>query len=134
MQSTHLLTAGEAAKLVGISTAAISKAITSGRLPYVERTKNGYLIDPATLFHVFRDLRRKRGDGDGVPMPSSGGGDLMAEVIALRVANARLETELSGLRALLHAERQRAETGERDRDGWRKLCENIVVGKNKQES
>jgi hypothetical protein len=128
MEHTHLLTAGESAKAVGISGAAISKAISSGRLPYVEKTKQGYLIDPATLFHVFRGGRKKPAP-ETSPSDAPHIGDASAESIALRIANARLETELSGLRAILHAERQRAETAERDRDGWRTLAQSIVESK-----
>lgn len=40
------------------------------------------------------------------------------EMGVLHVSNARLEAELAGVRALLDAERQRAETAERDRDRW----------------
>ena len=124
MNNSHLLTAGEAARAVGVSTAAISKAIKDGRLTYVEKTKNGYLIDPSTVFHVFRgrDIARKNGE---TPDPIEGG-DLMPEVVALRIANARLEAELSHARAIIHAERQRAEGAERDREGWRQMCERLV--------
>ncbi len=36
----------------------------------------------------------------------------------LQVENARITAELAGVRALLDAERQRADTAERDRDRW----------------
>ena len=52
--------------------------------------------------------------------------DVTPEVIALRVANVRLESELASLRALLHSERQRAEAAERDRDAWRKMSDHLV--------
>lgn len=121
MNSGHLLTAGEAAKAVGISTAAISKAIKSGRLTYVQKTRTGYLIDPSTLFHVFRVKRLERENGETVDLDRIG--DHTNEIIALRIANARLDSELSSARAVIHAERQRAESAERDRDAWRRMCD-----------
>ena len=124
MKTGHLLTAGESAKAVGISTAAISKAIKSGRLPYVEKTNNGYLIDPSVLFHVFRHRQFPSTKPENEPGEPSM--DVTPEVIALRVANVRLESELASLRALLHSERQRAEAAERDRDAWRKMSDHLV--------
>lgn len=128
MTTTHLLTAGEAAKAVGISTPAISKAIKSGRLPYVQKTHNGYLIDPNTLFHVFREHQTLGAQADKEARAArSEGGDVSAEIVALRVANVRLESELKSLNAVLHAERQRAEAAERDRDAWRQMSETLVT-------
>lgn len=125
--TSHLLTAGEAARTIGVSTAAISRAIKTGRLTYVERTTRGYLIDPNTLFHVFRGRRLARANGEAGGVEDAG--DLTAEVMALRIANARLESDLTNARALLHVERQRAETAERDREAWRQMSEWLVPDK-----
>lgn len=127
MDKSHLLSAGEAARAVGVSTAAISKAIKAGRLPYVEKTKQGYRIDPAALFHVFRSRRIARLNGEAGGVEESG--DLMPEVIALRIANARLEGELEKVKALLDAEWKRAERAEGERDGWRAMCELLLKKK-----
>lgn len=125
--SSHLLSAGEAARAIGVSTAAISKAIKSGRLSYVEKTSNGYLIDPSTLFHVFRGKKLAQDNGEsGGQEPS---GDVMAEIMALRIANARLESDVANARALLHAERQRADAAERDCEAWRQMSAWLVGGK-----
>lgn len=126
MTFTHLLTAGEAAKAVGISTAAISKAIKNGRLPYVQRTHNGYLIDPNVLFHVFRDRPALMSPPASEEPKHGVDQNVSAEIVALRVANVRLEAEAKSMSALLHAERLRAETAERDRDAWRQMSEMLV--------
>lgn len=127
MMTSHLLTAGEAARTIGVSTAAISRAIKTGRLTYVEKATRGYLIDPNTLFHLFRGRRLAKTNGEAGGMEDSS--DLMAEVMALRIANARLESDLTNARALLHSERQRAETAERDREAWRQVSEWLLTDK-----
>jgi hypothetical protein len=43
----------EGAKLVGRSKGTLSKAVASGKLSYIERTANGYLIDTSELFRAF---------------------------------------------------------------------------------
>ena len=48
-----MFTAGQAAKAAGVSKTTISNALRSGRLSYVEKTKAGYVIDPAELARVF---------------------------------------------------------------------------------
>lgn len=112
---------------MGVSVAAISRALKNGRLPYVERTRRGYLIDPSLLFEVFRGRRMAR------VVANSGGSEelaeLMREVVALRVANAKFESDLRNLHPVLDAERLRASAAERDRDGWRVLCEWLVMEK-----
>jgi hypothetical protein len=47
------LTMGQAAKETGVSKATLSKALKTGRLGYVAKTRAGYEIDPAELFRVF---------------------------------------------------------------------------------
>ena len=109
MTKDHFVSARDAARAIGVSTAAISKAIKVGRLPYVEKTGRGYRIDRATLFRVFgrRPVARE---------------EIVREVMALRVVNARLEGEITTARALLDAERRRAERAEGVQDAWRTLC------------
>lgn len=125
METTHLLSAGEAARSVGVSVAAISRALKTGRLPYVEKTARGYRIDPSTLFHVFRGRGVARANGEAGGSDETG--DLLPEVVALRVANARLGAELSAMATLLDAEWNRAEKAERDREGWRTICEWMIA-------
>jgi hypothetical protein len=46
-------TLGQAAKETGKSKSLIHKALKDGRLSYIEKTQNGYKIDPAEAFRVF---------------------------------------------------------------------------------
>ena len=46
-------TLSQAAKEAGVSKATISRALKSGRLSYVEKSKSGYKIDSSELFRVF---------------------------------------------------------------------------------
>ena len=46
-------TLGEAALVVGKSKATISKALNSGKLSYVSKSKSGYDIEPSELFRVY---------------------------------------------------------------------------------
>ena len=47
------LTLNEAAKKTGKSKSTISKYLKDGKLSYVEKTDDGYKIDPSELFRVF---------------------------------------------------------------------------------
>lgn len=53
MKNTIFLTLNQAAKETGRSKSTIFKALSSGKLSYVEKTTAGYKIDPAELFRVF---------------------------------------------------------------------------------
>jgi len=46
-------TLSKAAQEAGVSKATISRALNSGRLSYVEKSKSGYKIDSSELFRVF---------------------------------------------------------------------------------
>ena len=46
-------TLGEAALAVGKSKATISKALKTGKLSFLSKTKSGYDIDPSELFRVY---------------------------------------------------------------------------------
>lgn len=127
MNDSHLLNASEAARAVGVTVAAISRALKCGRLPYVEKTTKGYRIDPSTLFHVFRGMRVAQANGEAGRIEETG--DLMPEVMALRIANAQLETELRSLHRLLDSERMRADTAAHDREGWQRMCEWLLKEK-----
>jgi len=119
MTDTHLLAAGEAARAIGITAAAVSKAISSGRLPYVEKTQNSYLIDPVVLFDVYRDKVNQKPDQNRPDFSDDSNAQL--EIMHLHIAKAKLESEVTSLRAQLHLERKRGDTAEADRDAWRKL-------------
>lgn len=53
------LTLNEAAKQAGKSKSTISKYLKEGKLSYVEKTDDGYKIDPAELFRVFDKSEHK---------------------------------------------------------------------------
>jgi len=53
-------TLGQAAKETGKSKSTISNAIKTGRLSCMEKTKEGYKIDPSELFRVFSRTSDKR--------------------------------------------------------------------------
>ena len=47
------LSLGQAAREAGVAKSTISKALSSGKLSYREKSSEGYKIDPAELFRVF---------------------------------------------------------------------------------
>ena len=53
MKHKHFLRLTRATKVTKRSKGTISKAISSGRLSYVEKNDNGYKIDASELFRVF---------------------------------------------------------------------------------
>ena len=53
MTNGTYLSLGQASKACGKAKSTISKALNSGDLSYVEKTKSGYKIDPAELFRAF---------------------------------------------------------------------------------
>ncbi|KAB2910237.1 MAG: hypothetical protein F9K29_25255 [Hyphomicrobiaceae bacterium] len=118
MGNPHLLSAGQAAKAAGVTTPTISKAIKKGRLSFVERTANGYLIDPAELFRVFPPVAKKEAESLaplGLETPSE-----TPAMVELRVGNARLEAELAAMKMLADELRQ-------DRDEWRKQAQTLLL-------
>lgn len=118
MGNPHLLSAGQAAKAVGVTTPTISKALKSGRLSFVERTPHGYQIDPTELFRVFPPVAEKQAStvaSLGLETPL-----LTVETVEVRVANARLETELTAFKVLTDELRQ-------ERDEWRKQAQTLLL-------
>ena len=118
MGNPHLLSAGQAAKAVGVTTPTISKALKSGRLSYIERTAHGYQIDPTELFRVFPPVAEKEQAaisslGSATPL-------LIQETVEVRVANARLEAEVTALKSLSDELRQ-------ERDEWRKQAQTLLL-------
>lgn len=118
MGNPHLLSAGQAAKAAGVTTPTISKALKKGRLSFVERTANGYLIDPAELFRVFSPVTRKESDtlaalGSETPLDTQA-------TVELKISSARLGAELEALKVLAEELRQ-------DRDEWRKQAQTLLL-------
>ena len=63
------LTLGQAAKESGKSKATISKYIKSGKLSFVEKTKDGFQIDPSELFRVFPKGKQLTGQSERSQTP-----------------------------------------------------------------
>ena len=113
MSNSTFLTAGQAAKQTGVSKPTISRAIAEGRMSASRREDGSWGIDPAEL------MRWKESYGHRHPQPlQTETPAATPETTVLQVENARVTAELNGVKALLDAERQRAETAERDRDRW----------------
>lgn len=113
MSNATYLTAGQAAKQTGVSKPTISRAIAEGRLSAARREDGSWGIDPAELMR-WKDSyghRHTNTNQSATPIETH-------ETPTLQIENARIAAELVGARALLEAERQRAETAERDRDRW----------------
>lgn len=113
MSNATFLTAGQAAKQTGVSKPTISRAIAEGRLSASRREDGSWGIDPAELMRWKESYGHRHTQSNQSATPSA-----TPETIPLQVENARVTAELAGVKALLDAERQRAETAERDRDRW----------------
>lgn len=93
------MTLGEAARAAGVSKATISKALSSGRMSYVEQTPAGYQIDPAELFRVFPPKR-------------------LAPHVSEQLETPSIEVELL---------RQQIEDLRADRDAWREQAQRLLL-------
>lgn len=113
MSNATFLTAGQAAKQTGVSKPTISRAIAEGRLSASRREDGSWGIDPAELMRWKESYGHRHTQPNQSETPSA-----TPETVSLQVENARVTAELAGVKALLDAERQRAETAERDRDRW----------------
>lgn len=113
MSNVTFLTAGQAAKHTGVSKPTISRAIAEGRLSASRREDGSWGIDPAELMRWKESYGHRHGTASqSATLPDT------PETPLLQIDNARLGAELAGMKALLDAERQRADTAERDRDRW----------------
>jgi DNA-binding transcriptional MerR regulator len=54
-------TLNEAAKQTGKSKSTISKYLKEGKISYIEKTENGYKLDPAEVFRVFAKTEHETG-------------------------------------------------------------------------
>lgn len=53
MTTGKYLTLGEASKATGVQKSTLSKALSSGKISYFEKTSAGYKIDPSELFRIY---------------------------------------------------------------------------------
>lgn len=118
-----LLTAGQAAKQVGVSKPTISRAVSEGRLSALRREDGSFGIDPAELMRWKEVYRHRHGIVIQSVTPKE-----IPETAALQVSVARLEAELNGAKALLDVERSRTAAVEKDRDEWRKHAQMLLIG------
>lgn len=114
---------GQAAKAAGVSKSTISKALSTGRLSYVEKDSAGYRIDPAELHRVFppkppetsTETARSNDHERGANAPTP---DDTATLLAV---------ELAGAKALLDEKDRRIADLESDRDEWRKQAQVLAI-------
>jgi transcriptional regulator with XRE-family HTH domain len=57
-------TLNEAAKQTGKSKSTISKYLKEGRISYIEKTENGYKLDPSEVFRVFAKIEHRTGTNE----------------------------------------------------------------------
>jgi len=62
LKNTVFFTLSQAAKETGRSKSTISKAITTGKLSYIEKTTAGYRLDPSEVFRVFPASNNANGE------------------------------------------------------------------------
>ena len=98
------LSATQAAKETGKTTATITRAIKNGRLSAKKTDEGGYEIDPAELYRVYP------------PIADDTAKDTVDNSQVLRVETTMLQAENRLLREQLEDLR-------RDRDEWRETCQ-----------
>ena len=109
------LTAGQAAKAVGVSTATITRAIKRGRISAAKDEDGAWQIEPAELHRTFppvasqADVQREMQSG------------------AILSQEGRMQVEMARMEEQLRAAEERREAAERDRDAWRAQAERLTM-------
>lgn len=98
----------EGARLTGRSKGTLSKALTTGKLSYVEKSDAGYLIDTSELFRVFPPKRQETVAEVRSETPKE-----TPETIALRVEVEMLRERVADLAS--------------DRDAWRDQAQRLLL-------
>jgi excisionase family DNA binding protein len=119
----------EAATQAGTSKSTILRAIQSGRLSAARTDDGGYSIDPSELFRVYQpksppvaaDHSTDQSAGQDAPPAAT------PDTTELRIHNAQLESEINALKAILEAEKKRAEEIREDRDRWARQAERLAL-------
>lgn len=114
MSNGYRYTLGTAAKQAKVAKSTLSRAVEKGEISAV-REGNGYRIDPAELDRWMSNRPAQPSSAPEVEQIAT-----PDESVALQVANARLEAELQGLKALADELRQ-------DRDEWRKQAQTLLL-------
>ena len=120
-----MLTLTEAAERAGTSRSTVFRWIKSGKVSATKTEDGQFRIDESELARVLDSIATARSAEHAVTrdaMPAAVPPD--AE---LRLRNAMLESEVAGLRALVDAERRRADAAERDRDRWAAQAERLAL-------
>jgi hypothetical protein len=101
---------GQAAKEAGVAKSTISKALSSGKLSYTEKSPAGYKIDPAELFRVFPRTSPNGSENQAKTDRKPDFTDMETAVYA-----ATLEIQLTGLKHLITEKERRITDLESDR-------------------
>lgn len=109
------LTAGQAAKAVGVSTATITRAIKRGRISAAKDEDGAWQIEPAELHRTFP--------------PVAPQADTQSEVQrdVTPPQEGEMRVELARMEERLRAAEERREAAERDRDAWRMQAERLTM-------
>lgn len=110
MSNTTQFTLGQAADYVGRSKATLSKALKTGKLSYVEKTKAGYKIDLAELTRVYGEPSIKPQN----ERLETGGEQVETEVLKARAEI--IEQRLEDAQATIEDLRRRLDKAEAARD------------------
>lgn len=94
--------------MVGRSKGTLSKALASGKMSYVEKTDNGYLIDTSELFRAFP------------PKPA-------ATVVAARLETGAEPPVDKGLQVEVALLREQLADIRADRDAWRDQAQRLLL-------
>jgi hypothetical protein len=119
----------QAAQEAGTSKSTILRAIQSGRMSASRTDDGGYSIDPAELFRVYPPKsetgapERSVDHSEGQDAPASA----TPNATEARIRNAQLEAEINALKAILEAERKRAEELREERDRWAAQAERLAL-------
>ncbi|PSB40879.1 hypothetical protein C7B80_32340 [Cyanosarcina cf. burmensis CCALA 770] len=126
-----MYTLGTAAKATGKSKTSILRALQSGRLSYVEKTENGYQIEPSELQRVFRIVPPGTSHQPN-PVERSvtvEGHRLTPEAVRIRELEIRLEVALESAAQMKQASEQRMREIQDDRDHWRRQATALLEDK-----
>jgi hypothetical protein len=111
-------TLGQAAKATGKSKPTIMRAIRDGKISCIEKTTDGYKIDPAELHRVFPPVKT-----DDVPEPITSYTDETGNLIRIKELEVKLE---AALQRVTDKEQQITDL-QQDRDHWRTHAERSTL-------
>jgi hypothetical protein len=111
-------TLGQAAKATGKSKPTIMRAIRDGKISCIEKTTDGYKIDPAELHRVFPPIKT-----DDTPEPVTSYTDETGHLIRVKELEVKLE---AALQRVTDKEQQITDL-QQDRDHWRTHAERSTL-------